>query len=124
MIVLFDNDTEGWFNFERCKQLNVPDNMDVLKLPDREEFRGFQTVGPSGIHRLDINGRAAAMEIAETAEKTAIAKPTRKRLTRSYLVVPGKSFGAPGLEPPTKSNRPSGSVMSRPLARSAPSFAR
>jgi hypothetical protein len=62
VIVLFDNDTEGRFNFERCKQLNVPDNMDVLKLPDREEFRGFQTVGPSGIHRLDINGRAAAME--------------------------------------------------------------
>ena len=62
VIVLFDNDTEGWFNFERCKQLNVPDNMDVLKLPHREEFRGFQTVGPSGIHRLDINGQAAAME--------------------------------------------------------------
>lgn len=57
-----NNDTEGRFNFERCKQLNVPANMDVLMLPDREEVRSFQTVGPSGIHSLEINGYAAAME--------------------------------------------------------------
>jgi hypothetical protein len=32
----------------------VPSNMKILMLPDREEFRSFQTVGPGGIHRLSI----------------------------------------------------------------------
>jgi hypothetical protein len=62
VVVLFDNDAEGLFSFNRCSQLNVPANMKVLKLPDLEEFRSFQTVGPSGQHRLDINGQAAALE--------------------------------------------------------------
>src|SRR5437879_595498 len=42
--------------------LNAPANMKILKLPDLEEFRSFQTVGPSGQRRLDINGQAAALE--------------------------------------------------------------
>src|SRR6266481_4243413 len=43
---------------------------------------------------------------------------------RPYFLVPGRSVGAPGLDPPTKSNRPSGNVISRPFALKAPSFAR
>ncbi|MDP3692709.1 HEPN/Toprim-associated domain-containing protein [Bradyrhizobium sp.] len=62
VIVLFDNDAEGIFSFNRCSQLNVPANMRVLKLPDLAEFRFFPTVGPGGQHRLDINGQAAALE--------------------------------------------------------------
>jgi len=62
VIVLFDNDAEGLFSFNRCSQLNAPANMKVLKLPDLKDFRSFQTVGPSGQHRLDINGQAAALE--------------------------------------------------------------
>src|SRR5580704_8436685 len=41
-----------------------------------------------------------------------------------FLLSPGNSFGAPGLDPPTKSDRPSGNVISRPFALKAPSFAR
>ncbi|NOJ47825.1 hypothetical protein HCN50_16485 [Bradyrhizobium sp. WSM 1744] len=62
IVVLFDNDAEGLFSFNRCSQLNVPANMRILKLPDLDEFRSFQTIGPSGQHRLDINGKAAALE--------------------------------------------------------------
>jgi hypothetical protein len=36
--------------------------MRVLKLPDLPEFQKFETVGPSGHHRADINGRGAAIE--------------------------------------------------------------
>src|SRR5437588_6813722 len=41
-----------------------------------------------------------------------------------HFLVAGKSFGASGLDPPTKSNRPSENVISRPFALKAPSFAR
>jgi HEPN/Toprim N-terminal domain 1 len=62
VIILYDNDVEGVFNFNRTSKLNIPRNMRVLKLPDRPEFRAFQTTGPAGDHAGDINGRAAAIE--------------------------------------------------------------
>jgi hypothetical protein len=62
VIVLYDNDVEGVFNFHRTSKLNIPRNMRVLKLPDLPGFRAFQTTGPSGDHAGDINGRAAAIE--------------------------------------------------------------
>jgi hypothetical protein len=62
VIVLFDNDAEGVASFDRCSSLNVPANMKVLKLPDLPEFRDFQTMGPNGRHRANINGQGAAIE--------------------------------------------------------------
>ena len=52
----------AFFNFNRTVRLNVPDNMRILKLPDLPVFRDFETIGPSGAHRADINGRGAAIE--------------------------------------------------------------
>jgi len=62
IIIVFDNDAEGVFNWERSVKLNRPENMRIVKLPDRESFRNFRTVGPTGEYRFDINGRAAAIE--------------------------------------------------------------
>ena len=62
IIILFDNDAEGVWSHGRTARLNVPDNMRILKLPDLPVFRIFNTVGPSGSHTSDINGRAAAIE--------------------------------------------------------------
>ena len=62
VIILYDNDAEGVSSFNRTVELNVPGNMRILKLPDLAAFRQFTTLGPSGIHRADINGRAAAIE--------------------------------------------------------------
>ena len=39
IVVLYDNDAEGVFNFKRTLELNVPANMRVLKLPNLPEFR-------------------------------------------------------------------------------------
>jgi HEPN/Toprim N-terminal domain 1 len=61
-IILFDNDAEGVFGHERCRRLNVPANMKVLRLPDIDSFRQFKTMGPDGEHVSDINGKAAAIE--------------------------------------------------------------
>lgn len=62
VIVVFDNDAEGVMNFNRCVDFNVPDNMAILKLPDIQDFREFDTLGPNGKHLADINGQAAAIE--------------------------------------------------------------
>ena len=62
VVILYDNDAEGVFSFNRTIKLNVPNNMRILKLPDLPVFRDFETIGPSGAHRADINGRAAAIE--------------------------------------------------------------
>jgi hypothetical protein len=62
VIVIYDNDAEGVYNFNRTSRLNIPTNMRVLKLPDLPEFKNFDTIGTSGRHCADINGRAAAIE--------------------------------------------------------------
>ena len=62
VIVLYDNDAEGVFSYKRTAKLNLPPNMRVLKLPDLPAFMEFDTIGPSGPHRADINGRGAAIE--------------------------------------------------------------
>ncbi len=62
VIVLFDNDAEGVASFLRCRSLNVPENMKILKLPDLKEFEFFKTIGPSGEALANINGKGAAIE--------------------------------------------------------------
>lgn len=74
VVIVYDNDAEGVFNFNRTVKLNVPDNMRILKLPDRPEFQNFNTIGPSGKHRADINGRAAAIECYLDVGPTAVVR--------------------------------------------------
>ncbi|HME25079.1 MAG TPA: HEPN/Toprim-associated domain-containing protein [Acetobacteraceae bacterium] len=62
VVVIYDNDAEGIANYERSLGLNVPDNMLILRLPDSPDFAEFDTIGPNGRHKTNINGRAAAIE--------------------------------------------------------------
>jgi hypothetical protein len=63
LLVLFDNDAEGVANYERCcRELKVLSNVRILKLPNLPVFKAFLTIGSSGEHKADINGRAAAIE--------------------------------------------------------------
>ncbi|WP_020695467.1 HEPN/Toprim-associated domain-containing protein [Reyranella massiliensis] len=62
VLVVFDNDAEGIANYKRCRELNVPSNMSILKLPDLPSFSTFETIGPAGVHKANINGRGAAIE--------------------------------------------------------------
>jgi hypothetical protein len=62
VVFLFDNDAEGWAAYERVRQLRLPANMRTMVLPDMEEFSDFECIGPQGVHRGDINRRAAAIE--------------------------------------------------------------
>ena len=71
IIVIFDNDAEGVYGYNSCKNLNSRDNISILKLPDLDEFNCFKTLGPSGEHFLDINGLAVAIECFLDIEKDA-----------------------------------------------------
>lgn len=62
VVVLFDNDAEGVASYQRCCQLNTPNNMSIITLPNLDEFRNFPTIGPEGTGFSDINGRAASIE--------------------------------------------------------------
>ena len=73
VVVVYDNDLEGVSNFERSCDLNIPQNMRVLKLPDRPEFMQFPTTGPNGYHKSNINGRGAAIECyLDTGENSEV----------------------------------------------------
>jgi HEPN/Toprim N-terminal domain 1 len=62
VIVVYDNDAEGAANFERTRQLNLPANLAVIKLPELACFKAFATIGPNGRHLANINNGAAAIE--------------------------------------------------------------
>lgn len=62
VLIIFDNDTEGVRNYELAKNLNLPNNMKITKLPDHKSFASFLTVGPNGQSKTDINGLAVAIE--------------------------------------------------------------
>jgi hypothetical protein len=62
VLVLYDNDAEGAASCERSLELNIPANMAILKLPNSPDFANFDTLGPNGRHKANINARAAAIE--------------------------------------------------------------
>lgn len=63
VIIIYDNDAEGVSKFEETLKLSLPQNMAVMTLPDLPEFQLFPTIGPSGISKENINGKAASIEV-------------------------------------------------------------
>ena len=63
IIAIFDNDTAGLQAFETARALNLPSNFRVLRLPDIEIARAYPTIGPQGEHEVNVNGRAASIEL-------------------------------------------------------------
>lgn len=59
VLAIFDNDTVGVASLAQLEKLS---GINAIKLPDLEEFKYFPTIGPSGEHMSDINGKAAAIE--------------------------------------------------------------
>lgn len=62
VVFLFDNDAEGFGAYQRLSRLSLPPNMRCTLLPELDELRAFPARGPEGMHEVDINQRAAAIE--------------------------------------------------------------
>ena len=62
VVVLFDNDVAGVETYNRCHELPLLENIRVLKLPDMDNFQQFNTIGPNGSQKSNVNGQGAAIE--------------------------------------------------------------
>ena len=62
VLILYDNDVAGLEKYNLSKKLQLPRNMCVARLPDHPSFVDFETIGPNGYSRDNINGVAVAIE--------------------------------------------------------------
>lgn len=60
---MFDNDTAGEEAIRSLRQIKLPGNLCVLKLPALEMLRKYPTIGPSGPRNMNVNGLAASIEL-------------------------------------------------------------
>jgi len=75
ILIIFDNDAEGIEKYEQCKELNLPQGIKITKLPNLKEFNNFDTIGPTGFKKLNINGLAVSIECFLDLEYEVDQKP-------------------------------------------------
>lgn len=63
LVAVFDNDAAGVAALRECTDLGLPSNFALVPLPDIELGRRYPTLGPTGKHFSDVNGRAAGIEL-------------------------------------------------------------
>jgi len=63
IIAVFDNDTAGHEVMSSLKKLSLPSNIRLVSLPNLKMARSYPTFGPQGKRKININGRAASIEI-------------------------------------------------------------
>ena len=62
VLIVFDNDTAGVEKYKLAQKLKKPKNLHVCILPNCDEFENFDTVGPEGNNKSNINGKAVSVE--------------------------------------------------------------
>lgn len=63
VVVVFDNDAAGREAEDKVRQLDLPPNMTIVRLPDLAALKAFPTLGPNGNAVQDINGQAVSTEL-------------------------------------------------------------
>ena len=89
VVVVYDNDAIGVARYNRSSDLRLPSNIRVIRLPDCESLRQFDTTGPNGDGEANINGCAAAIECYldldwKRAENPVVRWTSYQRPTSSY----------------------------------------
>lgn len=62
IVFVLDNDCEGIEAYNKIRELALPQNINCVHLPDLPDFNEFPAIGPHGITKENINGRAVAIE--------------------------------------------------------------
>ena len=63
LVAIFDNDTAGRQAHCQAQGLALPDNMILLRLPDTDLAKKYPSIGPQGLHAVNVNGQAASIEL-------------------------------------------------------------
>ena len=63
VVALFDNDTAGQDAIRALTKTVLPPNIQILRYPDIPIATSYPTLGPTGMVNLDVNGRAASIEL-------------------------------------------------------------
>ncbi|WP_147614170.1 HEPN/Toprim-associated domain-containing protein [Treponema pectinovorum] len=63
MIAIFDNDSAAQDAIRVLKSENIPKNIRYTKYPDIPYLNKYPTIGPMGKQQMNINGRAASIEM-------------------------------------------------------------
>lgn len=74
-VVIYDNDAEGISKMKATRQLSLPFNVRVTQLPIHRDFSDFKTLGPDGVGRGDINGKAASIECYLDLRRKGLPRP-------------------------------------------------
>jgi hypothetical protein len=63
VIAVLDNDTAAHEARRALRDVPIPENIAVIHYPERDWLREYPTLGPSGDVSLDVNGKAASIEL-------------------------------------------------------------
>jgi hypothetical protein len=63
VVALFDNDTAGQDAVRALLKTVLPRNIQILRYPDISIATSYPTIGPTGMVDLNVNGRAASIEL-------------------------------------------------------------
>lgn len=62
ILVILDNDTAGISVYNDIKRIDLPNNLNVITLPNYKDFDNFKCKGPQGDSLENINGKAVSIE--------------------------------------------------------------
>ncbi len=63
LVAVFDNDTAGLEALRQARSDGLPARFALVRLPDVALARQYPTLGPTGKHVADVNGRGASIEL-------------------------------------------------------------
>ena len=88
-LVIYDNDTEGVNKFNATLNLNLSENIAVMRLPNLPEDVHFETIGPNGESHENVNNRAVSIEMFldlryKTNQEPRVRWLSYDRVSQSY----------------------------------------
>lgn len=63
VIGLYDNDAVASDSLRLLPKNKIPNNFKVMQLPTLDFAKNYPTLGPEGIRKMDINGKACSLEL-------------------------------------------------------------
>ena len=63
ILAIFDNDTAAESALRGLNDIELPDNISIIKYPSFDLAHDYPTIGPTGVVEMDVNGLAGSIEL-------------------------------------------------------------